>query len=90
MSTKNLTREEYTGVRLTMKSLQSFEETHSKLMTALHGEAFKPGDVGRESGPILAKADKEAFEEFINSKCGPYGFMYVWLSSLDCFNHTLS
>lgn len=75
MSTKNLTREEFTGVRLTLKSEQSFEETHSKLMTALHGESFKPGDVGRESGPVLARANKEAFEEFVSGKCGPYGLM---------------
>lgn len=74
-STQTPSRETFCGVRLTLQSKQSFETVHARIMTALHAESFKPGDLMREGAPVFAKSDRAVFEEFINGKVGPYGFM---------------
>lgn len=65
----------FAGVRMSLRSKQSFEKTHLKILAALNAVDYKPGEFLREGGPIVMRKDTAALEEFIERKAGAQGFV---------------
>lgn len=65
----------FTGIRLTLQSSQPYDETERKLVDALNAKDFTPGKLMIEGAPVIKMGGKAAFEEFIASRAGRYGFV---------------
>lgn len=80
----NIIHESYTGVRVTIKSSQSFEETDGKLREALNADSFIPGNpFGGVTTPSVINGDTEGYERAIKTLVGRFGFMSVFLWRFD-------
>lgn len=76
----NVIHEQYTGIRVTIKSTQSFAETDGKLREALKADLFSPGDpFGGVTTPFIMNGDTQGYERAIKGRVGRFGFMSVVL-----------
>jgi hypothetical protein len=75
-ATVSTVRKPFIGIRLTVNTPRTFDETEAKLREAIKAESFTPGKLfAVHPGLAIMSRNIDEFERIVNHRVGPFGFM---------------